>query len=139
MAKILIIEDNAGSMELMNYLLRNGGHETIAARNGADGIARALAERPQLIVCDIHMPVMDGYEVARRLKADPATRDIPLVAVTALAMMGDRERVLAAGFDDYVTKPIEPEVIAAQLARKLGGGPPAPDPAGTDPAPKTGA
>lgn len=120
MARILIIEDNAGSMELTNYLLRGAGHETICASNGEAGIELARAERPHAIVCDMHMPGLDGREVARRLKSDPATRGIPLIAVTALQAPGDRDQVLAAGFDDYFTKPIEPQAIAAHLARVRG-------------------
>jgi two-component system cell cycle response regulator len=83
--------------------------------DGATGIAAARSTMPELIVCDIQLPGIDGYEVARLLKADPAYLDVPLVAVTALAMVGDRDQILAAGFDGYITKPIMPETFVAQL------------------------
>jgi len=107
-ARVLLIEDNAANMELMTYLLQAFGHATLAARDGKEGLEIAQREDPDLIVCDIQLPVMNGYEVARRIKADPALRNIPLVAVTAYAMVDDRRKTLAAGFDGYLTKPIAP-------------------------------
>ncbi len=109
MARLLVIEDNDANLELMRYLLQAYGHEVVAARDGAEGLALAAREPVDVIVCDIHLPQMDGYEVARQLKADPQRADIPLVAVTALAMVGDRDKVLAAGFDGYLAKPIDPQ------------------------------
>ena len=122
-ARILIIEDNAANLDLMSYLLHAYGYAVETARDGAEGLARARAAPPELIVCDIQMPVLDGYQVARELKSDPALRRIPLVAVTALAMVGDRERMLSSGFDGYVAKPIEPERFVPQIAAFLGVGP----------------
>ena len=90
-----------------------------AAIDGERGLELARAKTPELIVCDIHLPGMDGYEVARRLKADAATRHVPLVGVTALAMVGDRDKVLAAGFDGYIAKPIAPRTFVAQVLRFL--------------------
>ena len=119
MPRILLIEDNPANLELMSYLLGSFGYSAATATDGGAGLAAALAGPLDLIVCDIHMPGADGYEVARGLKADPATRAVPLVAVTALAMVGDREKVLAAGFDGYVTKPIDPETFVRQVEAYL--------------------
>lgn len=80
----------------------------------------ALREKPDLIVCDVHLPKMDGYDVVSKLKADPASRAIPTIAVTALAMVGDRDRVLEAGFDGYLSKPINPETFVQQIVTFLG-------------------
>lgn len=121
-ARILLIEDNPANLELMSYLLRAFGYAPRTAADGGAGLELALGEAFDLIVCDINLPVMDGYEVARRLKADPARRAVPLVAVTALAMVGDRDKVLAAGFDGYITKPINPEAFVGQVAAYLAPG-----------------
>lgn len=118
-ARILLIEDNPTNLELMNYLLEAYGYAPTTAKDGGAGLAAAQAAPFDLIVCDIQMPVLDGYEVARRLKADPALQAIPLVAVTALAMVGDRDKVLAAGFDGYIAKPIEPETFVPQVEAYL--------------------
>ncbi|HEY6945978.1 MAG TPA: response regulator [Candidatus Acidoferrum sp.] len=100
----------------MAYLLSASGHEALEAHEGNEGLRRAKAENPDLVLLDIHMPQMDGYEVARRLRADPVCSRIPIVAVTALAMVGDRERILAAGFNGYIAKPIEAEMFLSQVA-----------------------
>lgn len=115
MARILIIEDNEANLELMVYLLNAFNHTPIGATDGEQGLAAARREKPDLIVCDVHMPAMDGYAVARQIKADPTLRDIPLIAVTALAMMGDRDKVMEAGFDGYLTKPIDPEMFVSNI------------------------
>jgi two-component system cell cycle response regulator len=129
MARILVIEDDLASQELMVYLLRNFGHEPLAASDGAIGLALARSAVPDLILCDIQMPKLDGYAVAAQLKADPQLRAIPLVAVTAFAMVGDQDRVLAAGFDGYVTKPIAPDAFVSQAEAFLATGQnPAPRP-----------
>lgn len=99
----------------MVYLLSACGHETQEAHEGAEGLAKARSERPDLILLDIHMPQMDGYEVAFRLRSEAPCARIPIVAVTALAMVGDRERILASGFDGYIAKPIEAEMFLAQI------------------------
>jgi two-component system cell cycle response regulator len=104
----------------MLYLLGAFGHATSSAGDGETGLARALEDLPDLIVCDVQLPKLDGYEVARRLKSDPGCRAIPAVAVTALAMVGDRERILKAGFDGYLTKPIDPETFVQQVEAYLG-------------------
>lgn len=119
MARVLVIEDNPINLELMTYLLRAWGHETSSAADGASGLEAATRELPDLIVCDVQMPVLDGYEVARRLKADPVLRAVPVLAVTALAMVGDRERALQAGFDGHIAKPIDPQAFMAALSAAL--------------------
>ena len=115
MARILLIEDNPDNLDLMSYLLTAYGHEVTTAEDGESGIAAALASRPDLVACDIHLPGVDGYGVAKALKDDPSFAAIPVVAVTALAMVGDRERILAAGFDGYITKPIDPQRVVGEI------------------------
>ncbi len=118
-AGILIIEDNPANLELMEYLLTAHGYTVLTARDGEEGLEAARRERPDLILCDIQLPGIDGYEVARRIKASSALRDIPLVAVTAFAMVGDRDKVLAAEFDGYLSKPIAPETFVQQVENFL--------------------
>ncbi len=122
MARVLIIEDNPDNLELVTYLLEAYGHEISTADNGELGIEAVRREQPDIVLCDIHLPGVDGYAVARSLKSDASTRDIPLLAVTALAMVGDSDKVSAAGFDGYITKPIEPENFVTQVDRYLGEG-----------------
>ncbi len=131
MARILVIEDHPTNLELMSYLLGAWGHVVDTATDGQQGLDRARAQPPDLVVCDIGLPGIDGYEVARRLKAEPATARVPLVAVTAYAMVGDQEKALRAGFDAHVPKPIEPLALMAALAPFLSapGSVPAPGPA----------
>lgn len=108
----------------MRYLLTAFGHEVDSARDGIEGIAMAQRHWADLVVCDVHLPKADGYEIARRLRARPDFAT-PLIAVTALAMVGDREKVLAAGFDGYISKPIEPTTFVSQIEAFLprtGGG-----------------
>lgn len=119
MARLLVIEDNADNLELMAYLLRARGHEVVSAGDGIEGMAAVRRDPPDLIVCDVHLPKMDGYAVAHEIKSDAALRHIPLIAVTALAMVGDRDRVLAAGFDAYLAKPIDPPEFARQVEAYL--------------------
>lgn len=113
--RILVIEDNPANLELLTLLLEAFGYIVLPATGGAEGIEVVRREKLDLIICDVQMPGVDGYEVARRLKKDPMLHRIPLVAVTALAMVGDREKVLAAGFDGYIDKPIVPEKFAKQV------------------------
>jgi two-component system cell cycle response regulator len=115
-----VIEDNPTNLQLMAYLLTAFGHEAVEAHEGTEGIEKARREKPDLILLDIHMPRMDGYEVARLLSADPECSQIPIVAVTALAMVGDREKILASGFSGYIAKPIDPEAFSTQVRRYLG-------------------
>ena len=119
MARVLVVEDNSASLELMVYLLKAFGHTPLSARDGLEGIAAARREHPDLILCDIQLPGADGVEVCRQLKQDPALRNIPMVAVTAYAMVGDREKLLANGFNGYLSKPINPQTFIADMAPYL--------------------
>lgn len=123
--KILVIEDNEQNLYLIRYILEKNGYEVAAATDGMAGIEAAAAVRPDLILLDIQLPVMDGYTVARRLREDPRTAPIPIVAVTSYAMAGDREKALASGCTGYIEKPIDPETFLAQVEAHLppvGGG-----------------
>ena len=119
MAHILIIEDNPANMQLMSYLLGAFGHNTVEAVDGKSGLDAAEREIPDLILCDLQMPGMDGYEVARQIKLNTDLVSVPLLAVTAYAMVGDREKVLEAGFDGYIPKPINPEIFLGQVEEFL--------------------
>jgi CheY-like chemotaxis protein len=125
MPKLLLVEDNEYNRDMLVRRLERKGFQVVCALDGAEGCRMAGAERPDLILMDMHLPVLDGWEVSRRLKADEQTRAIPIVALTADAMTGDRERALAAGCDDYDTKPVELprllEKINALLQRKGNG------------------
>lgn len=132
MARILVIEDNALNLELMVYLLEAAGHQTLCATDGEAGLQLALRERPDLVLCDIQLPLRDGHAVAAALRADPAMAQVPLVAVTAAAMRGDRDMALASGFDALVAKPIDPARFLAQIQPYLPATvPAAPRPAAT--------
>ena len=121
MAKILIVEDNPANMKLAIFLLESAGHTALSARDAEAGLTLARNEHPNLILMDIQLPGMDGLEAVVLLKRDDATRAIPVIALTALAMKGDEERIRAAGCDGYIAKPIRYQeflaTIAAQLAR----------------------
>src|SRR5438876_1077442 len=119
MARMLVIEDNPANLELMAYLLQAFGHTPLLARDGEEGLAVARREIPDLIVCDVQLPRMDGYTIARQLKDWPETHAIPVIAVTALAMVGDRDRIIAHGFDGYIAKPIVPQTFVAQVENFL--------------------
>jgi CheY-like chemotaxis protein len=112
---VLVVEDNKASSDLMAYLLRAVGHRVLTCSDGADAIEIAAREQPRVIVMDLQLDRMSGLEAAAVLAADPKLRAIPRVAVTAYAMVGDRERVLRAGFQGYIAKPIEPTTFAAQI------------------------
>lgn len=103
---ILIVEDNDCNRLLMSDILNYHGYTVLEARNGVEGIETARKHRPDLVLMDIQMPIMDGFTAARILKDDPSTRQLRLIAITSFAMHGDREKILAAGFDDYIAKPI---------------------------------
>lgn len=118
-ARILLIEDNAQNQYLTTFLLERGGHEVIAAENGARGLALARSRRPDLILLDIQLPGMDGHAVARAIKSDPELRDIPIIAVTSYAMVGDREKCLEAGAEGYIEKPIDPDTFVNEIERYL--------------------
>ena len=117
--KILVIEDNEQNIYLMTFILENNGYEVVQARDGRKGIDLAGRVKPTLILLDIQLPLMDGYEVARELKSNPALADVPIVAVTSYAMVGDREKCLDAGCVGYITKPINPETFVAEMEKYL--------------------
>ncbi len=118
MARLLIVEDNPLNLELFIQMLEDE-HTLRTARDGEAGVAAALADVPELILMDISMPRMDGFAACALLRADPSTNQVPIVAVTAHAIRGDRERMLAAGFDGYVSKPIDEDVLKATIAGLL--------------------
>ncbi len=118
-ASILVIEDHPANLELMSYLLTSFGYTVRTAEDGQIGLDAARTEKPDLIICDIQIPVLDGMTVARELKRSPRLSDVPLLAVTAYAMVGDRDRLLAAGFDGYISKPIAPESFVSQVEAYL--------------------
>ena len=119
--RILVIEDQEDNRAILRDLLRAAGYEVIDAVNGADGIAMVEAERPALVLMDIQMPVMDGYEATRRLKSNPALAAIPVIAVTSYALSGDEAKARAAGCDGYVTKPFSPRQLLVVIKRFLDG------------------
>jgi two-component system, cell cycle response regulator DivK len=119
MAKILLVEDNDMNRDMLTRRLARKGYETVEAVDGQEGIEAARTARPNLILMDMSLPVLDGWEATRRLKADPATSSIPVIALTAHAMAGDRERALDAGCDDYDTKPIEFPSLLAKIEALL--------------------
>ncbi len=114
-AKILLIEDNEQNRYLVTFLLEQRGHEVVSAESGPLGLELAAKVIPDLILLDIQLPEMDGYAVARALKSNPALKSIPIVAVTSYAMAGDRDRVLAAGAEGYIEKPINPETFVVEV------------------------
>src|SRR5512138_1025338 len=116
---ILLIEDNEQNRYLTTFLLEKRGYTVVPAENGPLGIDLALKQTFDLILLDIQLPVMDGYQVARSLKDNPAVRSIPIVAITSYAMAGDREKALAAGCDGYIEKPINPETFVSEIERFL--------------------
>ena len=128
MAKILVVEDNVTNMKLSTFLLESADHEVIAAANAETGLTLARDRHPDLILMDIQLPGMDGLEATALLKADEATRRIPVIALTALAMKGDKERILAAGCNGYIAKPLDYKnflmVVAAALASARSDGDP---------------
>ncbi len=119
-AKILYIEDNQQNFYLVEYILKAKGHEIFWARSGKSGLEAAAAAPPDLVLLDIQLPEMDGYAVAKALKADPDMAGIPIVALTSYAMAGDRQKALEAGCDGYIEKPLNPRTFAEQIEGFLG-------------------
>ena len=116
---ILIVEDNERNLKLVRDILQYNGYETIEARNAADGVALAAERRPDLILMDIELPDVDGVTALSRLRADPRTASIGVVALTAFAMIDDRRHLLAAGFDGYLEKPIDVRAFPGQVSALL--------------------
>jgi CheY-like chemotaxis protein len=117
--KILVIEDNQQNLYLIRYLLEDCGYEVFEAMDGKEGIEMAASIGPDLILLDIQLPRMDGYAVAHELRKNNELAGIPIVAVTSYAMVGDRERILAAGADGYIEKPIDPEIFVEQIKEHI--------------------
>ncbi len=120
MARILIVEDNEMNRDMLSRRLQRRGYEVVIATDGEAGVAATTESRPDLVLMDMSLPVIDGWEATRRIKADPATAGIPVIALTAHAMAGDRDRALEAGCDDYDTKPIELPGLLEKIARLIG-------------------
>jgi CheY-like chemotaxis protein len=118
-ARILVIEDNKDNRELMTYLLQTFGHDVATADDGEEALVTTASRLFDLVICDVNLPKFDGLQVVGILKSRPAFERIPIVAITALAMVGDRERLLGAGFDGYLSKPIEPENFLSQIDQLL--------------------
>ena len=121
MTKILLVEDNEDNRDMLSRRLIRKGYDVSQANDGGAGVAQALAEAPDLILMDMSLPVLDGWEATRRVKENPATRAIPIIALTAHAMADDREKALAAGCDDYDTKPIDLPRLLEKIERLLAG------------------
>jgi two-component system, cell cycle response regulator DivK len=113
--RILVVEDQEDNRRILRDLLTSAGYEVIQAENGEEALAAAARERPDLILMDIQLPLLDGYEATRRIKADPDLRAIPIIAVTSYALSGDEGKARAAGCDAYVTKPYSPRVLLAKI------------------------
>jgi two-component system cell cycle response regulator DivK len=119
MPKILLVEDNEMNRDMLSRRLVRNGYEVLLATDGQQGVDKALLERPDLILMDMSLPVMDGWEATRRIKANDATRRIPVIALTAHAMAGDREKAMDVGCDDYDTKPVEILRLVGKIAALL--------------------
>ena len=119
MKKILLVEDNEMNRDMLSRRLIRNGYEVVIAVDGQKGVDMALSERPDLILMDMSLPVIDGWEATRRIKANDATRAIPVIALTAHAMAGDREKAMEAGCEDYDTKPIEITRLLGKIAALL--------------------
>ena len=117
---VLLVEDNEDNLIIYSTILRFGGYRVVEAHDGRAALAAARSANPDLILMDVSIPYIDGLEVTRRLKADPATRHVPIIALTAHALSSDRERALEAGCDGYISKPAEPRFVLDAVRRELG-------------------
>ena len=122
MVKILLVEDNEMNRDMLSRRLRRNGYEVVIAIDGQQGVEMATAESPDLILMDMSLPVIDGWEAARRVRENEATRKIPVIALTAHAMAGDREKAIEAGCDDYDTKPVEITRLLGKITALLESG-----------------
>jgi len=118
--KILLIEDNELNLDMLTRRLERKGFSVIVARDGLSGIEKANQEKPELIIMDLSLPVLDGWEAAKKLKADNMTKSIPIIALTAHAMKGDREKALNAGCDEYDTKPVDFDRLLGKISKVTG-------------------
>jgi two-component system cell cycle response regulator DivK len=117
--RILVVEDQEDNRRILRDLLASADYELIEAENGEEAVAATAKDRPDLILMDIQLPVMDGYEATRRIKADPASAAIPIIAVTSYALSGDEAKARAAGCDDFVPKPFSPRQLLAKIRKYL--------------------
>jgi CheY-like chemotaxis protein len=122
MAKILLVEDNEMNRDMLSRRLARKGHEVVVGEDGQEGVDMATSEAPDLILMDMSLPVIDGWEATRRIKAAPATAGIPVIALTAHAMASDRQKALDAGCDDYDTKPVELDRLLGKIDALLNAG-----------------
>jgi CheY-like chemotaxis protein len=122
MTKVLVVEDNEMNRDMLSRRLTRRGFQVIFAVDGQQGVDLARSERPDIILMDMSLPVIDGWEATRRVKSDDATRSVPVIGLTAHAMAGDREKAIEAGCDDYDTKPVEFERLIGKMERLLGAG-----------------
>ena len=122
MTKVLVVEDNEMNRDMLSRRLTRRGFQVIFAVDGQQGVDLALSERPDIILMDMSLPIIDGWEATRRVKSDDATRSVPVIGLTAHAMAGDREKAIEAGCDDYDTKPVELERLIGKMERLLGTG-----------------
>ncbi len=120
MRKVLVIEDNQDNLRIVNYALKRAGYEVIAAVSGEEGYELAIRERPFFILMDINLPGMDGIETTKRIRSSEVDGSIPIIAITSYAMTGDRERIMAAGCNGYIEKPIDPITIIEQIHKIIG-------------------
>jgi len=134
MTKILLVEDNEMNRDMLSRRLERKGYQVVLAVDGQAGVEMALSEAPDLVLMDMSLPVLDGWEATRRLKAQPGTRHIPVIALTAHAMSSDREKALEAGCDEYDTKPIELPRLLGKMEALLAG-PPSADASAAEPLP----
>jgi len=121
MAKILLVEDNEMNRDMLSRRLTRNGYEVVIAVNGQEGVDLATSSKPDLILMDMSLPILDGWEATRQVKAAPGTRAIPIIALTANALVEDREKALAAGCDDFDTKPVELPRLLEKIKNQLGG------------------
>jgi two-component system, cell cycle response regulator DivK len=119
MKKVLIIEDNENNLYMMRFIIAKLGHEVFEARDGGAGVALAMKIRPDLILMDIQLPVLDGYSATRRIRQDDTLKDVPIIAVTSYAMLGDKEKAIESGCTAYVEKPINPAFFINVLKEYL--------------------
>lgn len=121
MSKVLLVEDNEMNRDMLSRRLERKGFEVVFAQDGSVAVELASSEKPELILMDMSLPVMDGWEATRRIKADPATQGIPVIALTAHAMAGDKEKAMEAGCEDYDTKPVDFPRLLAKIESLIGG------------------
>ena len=119
MKKILVVEDNENNLYMMKFLLEENGYQVVEARDGVEGVKMAAIEKPDLILMDMQLPLLNGYEATKQIKANEEITNIPIIAVTSYAMVGDREKTLKVGCNGYIEKPITPETFLAEIEQYL--------------------